>query len=259
MKRLFVFLSLVLLSSAYAMDSSSGASSSSAFASMALADTRILKRIERFADRLYCIAEAGGDFDFEAALKEAGISDRFCARADKIFTSGFKEATPKSIKKAQDDVIADLSALIAGGASLEGCDESGTTPLIYATCRGYIGIVELLLTKGAKARAVDTKGFDALHHGMIHATPLHFLSFANFITAIAGVPCNIEECADLLIKNMKLAPAGVLAHKLKVEEYLKETSCIEDKTVVQKMADYIGACIQSLKASLRKLDDKLTL
>ena len=38
--------------------------------------------------------------------------------------------------------------LLNCGATLEGCDFNGKTPLIMAACHGHLGLLELLMSRG---------------------------------------------------------------------------------------------------------------
>ena len=56
-----------------------------------------------------------------------------------------------------------MQALLAQGASLDAANTAGITALINAAFFGHDPVVQLLLQRGANARAVDKKRRAALH------------------------------------------------------------------------------------------------
>lgn len=74
--------------------------------------------------------------------------------------------------------------------TLDGSDEKGLTPMMWASKLGLIGVMEILQTEGAKLDSVDQAGMNAAHHAAFHGQ----LGALQFL-------CSSEEGKKLLKKG----------------------------------------------------------
>ncbi len=78
-----------------------------------------------------------------------------------------------------------VQALLARGASLEAANRAGITALIGASFFGHDPVVQLLLQRGANARAVDIKRRSALHWAALNDNELVRLSILYLCYSLA--------------------------------------------------------------------------
>ena len=138
------------------------------------------------------VKDVNRDLPLHAAIT-AGLGG---AKADFEQAHPIANATPEEREIAEEQAMNNLRVqmmelLLAAGASVNGKDSDGSTPLHCATSEGFKDVVELLLDKGADVNAKATHRYwsrdnhDRLFTGI---TPLHE-------AALVGDP----NVADLLI------------------------------------------------------------
>lgn len=96
-----------------------------------------------------------------------------------------------------------MQALLAKGASLDAANAAGITALINAAFFGHDAVVQLLLQRGANARAVDKKRRAALHWAALNdhdaVRPFECIAFA--ILCLPAAQVGKKRCIDMYAKR----------------------------------------------------------
>jgi len=126
-----------------------------------------------------------------------------------------------------------VKILLENGASVNISDNEGWTPLMRASLAGNVQIVEMLITKNAKADAFNSIGETAI----VHATSSRCLDCLNIIIEKA----NLVKTANLKTLKTQITDAFLLARN-------QEDSNI--KTVLEAFLDYVNKADNLLTAQI---------
>jgi ankyrin repeat protein len=100
-----------------------------------------------------------------------GVVEQVGAKKYKHFMAAEEEAVMPLFVAVHDDDVAEVGRLLDEDARLvEARVEKGHTPLLLAVGQGHVGMVRLLLGRGADIEARNDQGFAPLHYSLFSSS-----------------------------------------------------------------------------------------
>ncbi|XP_040378652.1 protein VAPYRIN-like [Oryza brachyantha] len=160
------------------------------------------------------VRDAAGKTAFEIAAEEchAGRIMDLLGLGEAILAAA-RKGEARSVRRAAD-----------GGASLEGRDAHGWTPLIRAAFKGRVDTVRDLVDRGADIEAADADGYTALHCAAEAGR-------ADVVDLLLKTGANAKA---MTVKNRTAAEVAAAAGKSKVVRMLEKAGGMGRKEIAEK-------------------------
>jgi serine/threonine-protein phosphatase 6 regulatory ankyrin repeat subunit B len=128
----------------------------------------LLDSIDEIPDRIMSDIMSVAQMSVSSTYRIQALVGKFRSRTAKVSTDSLSKADAKLIESAWHDRVDDIKDALNAGANIEVVDGKGMSPLVWASLRGNLKSVSLLLEKGANVNCQNRAGWTPLIQASAH-------------------------------------------------------------------------------------------